>query len=57
MKKIIREKATAKKISNVFEKSSTLAANQSLKKPIREKTAEQRTIKSTVGKKKFKVGK
>ena len=57
MKKIIIEKATEKKITNLFEKVGT-QTNQASKKPTREKICEQpRVIKSTVGKKKFKVGK
>ena len=54
MKKILKEKATVKKVSNIFEKSG---GTQSLKKPAREKTSEQRVIKSAVEKKKYKVGK
>ena len=56
MKKIIRERATEKKITDIFENVGA-QANQSLKKAPREKTSEQRVIKSTVGKKKFQVGK
>ena len=57
MKKIIIEKATEKKITNLFEKVGT-QTNQASKKLTREKICEQpRVIKSTVGKKKFKVGK
>ena len=57
MKKVIRDRATEKKVSNLFVKSETPVVNQSLKKTIRENTGDQRIIKSTVGKKKFKVGK
>ena len=57
MKKILKEKATVKKVSNIFEKSGVCGAAQSVKKVGREKTSEQRVIKSTVGKKKYKVGK
>ena len=57
MKKIFKEKATVKKVSNIFEKSGVCVGTQSLKKPAREKTPEQRVIKSTVAKKKYKVGK
>ena len=52
MKKIIIEKATEKKITNLFEKVGT-QTNQASKKLTREKICEQpRVIKSTVGKKK-----
>ena len=57
MKKIFKEKATVKKVSNIFEKSGVCGGAQSLKKPAREKTSEQRVIKSAVEKKKYKVGK
>ena len=56
MKNIFKEKATVKKVSNIFEKSG-VSGTQSVKKPVREKTSEQRVIKFTVGKKKYKVGK
>ena len=55
MKKIVKEKATVRKVSNIFEKTGVCGTQ--LKKLAREKTSEQRVIKSSVAKKKYKVGK
>ena len=55
MKKIITRRATEKRILNIFEKGAQ--SNQSVKKAPKEKPSEQRVIKSTVGKKRSRVGK